>query len=120
VLKLIAMATTDDQGSSVALVTGEDLPSGVQALLKSYELADLRWEKRNVRHTVVVEVLTRGHPDDEQWLWKTLGVDEVRALLREFGGAGADNEGRVVLRQKAGLSESEVPPRPSGFVPWHG
>lgn len=108
------------QGLGKNPVTAKDLPIEVRRLLKSYDLAELRWDEPMVRHTVIVEVLTRGDENAERWLWATLTRDEVRALLRDFGGAGTDNEGRVVLRQKAGLSEEELPPRPFGFVPWRG
>jgi hypothetical protein len=97
-----------------------DLPFEVQCLLKSYDLAALEWASPRVRHTVVVQILTRGNDDAERWLWATLSRDEVCDLLRQFGGAGADNEGRVVLRQKTGLTEEELPPRPFPGVPWRG
>jgi hypothetical protein len=73
-----------------------------------------------VRHTIVVQILTRGNDDAERWLWANLTLEEVRDLLQQFGGAGADNEGRVVLRQKTGLTEKELPPRPFGNLPWRG
>jgi hypothetical protein len=109
------------QGSSTpTLVTAKDLPIEVQCLLKSYDLASLQWESARVRHTIIVQILTRGNEDAERWLWATLTREEVRHLLRQFGGAGADNEGRVMLREKTGLTEEELPPRPFGSLPWRG
>lgn len=114
------MSSPPKAPTSPALVTAMDLPLEVQCLLKSYDLAALQWECAMTRHTIVVQVLTRGNEDAEHWLWATLSRDEVRDLLRQFGGAGADNEGRVVLRQKTGLTEEELPPRPFPGVPWRG
>lgn len=101
-------------------VTGHDLPPSVRALLKPYNLDDVRWTVPEHQHLIVVEILTRGAPSAERWLWTQSRREAVRDLLRRFGGSGADNQGRAILRQKMDLTEHDVPPRPCGFVPWRG
>jgi hypothetical protein len=64
------------------------------------------------RHAIVVEILTRGDAAAESWLWAQNSREEVRSLIRRFGGAGYDDEARAVLRRKMGLSERDVRARP--------
>ena len=101
-------------------VTAEDMPIEVQRLLKSYALNELRWSVPEDRHAIAVEILTRGNAAAERWLWRLISGDDVRSLLRSFGGAGCDDAGRAVLREKMGLTERDVPRRPFRAIPWRG
>lgn len=88
------------------------LPVEVLRLLDSAVARDARWHVPEERHAIVVEILTRGDASAERWLWAQNSRDEVRSLIRRFGGAGCDDEARAVLRRKMGLSERDVPTRP--------
>jgi len=101
-------------------MTAVDMPIEVRRLLKSYDLSELRWLVRQDRHAIVVAILTRGDEAAERWLWRHCSREAVREVLREFHGAGCDNEGRAVLREKLGMTEHELPPRPFSSVPWRG
>jgi hypothetical protein len=101
-------------------MSAEDMPIEVQRLLKSYDLSQLLWAVPQDRHAIVVAILTRGDEAAERWLWEQCSRESVRALLRKYHGAGCDNEGRAILREKLGLTEDELPPRPFASVPWRG
>jgi hypothetical protein len=88
------------------------LPIEVRRLLDSPPSPELRWQVPEERHAIVVEILTRGDAAAESWLWAQNSREEVRSLIRRFGGAGYDDEARAVLRRKMGLSERDVPARP--------
>mgnify|MGYP005607771973 CR=1 FL=1 len=106
--------------SESALLSAADMPIEVARLLKSYDLHELHWGVPRDRHAIVVAILTRGDATAERWLWQHSSREAVRALLREFQGAGCDNEGRAVLREKLEMTEEELPPRPFASVPWRG
>jgi transposase-like protein len=88
-----------------------ELPAEVLELLPA-EPGPLRWRVPEERHGIVVEILTHGNEAAESWLWSQNSREEVRALLRRFGGAGYDDEAREMLRRKMGLTELDIPPRP--------
>jgi hypothetical protein len=88
-----------------------ELPAEVLALLHA-EAGPLRWRVPEERHGIIVEILTHGSEAAESWLWSQSSREEVRALLRRFGGAGYDDEAREILRRKMGLTELDIPPRP--------
>jgi hypothetical protein len=92
------------------------LPIEVRRLLDAPGSPEPRWDVPEERHAIVVEILTRGDAAAERWLWAQNSREEVRSLIRSFGGAGCDDEARAVLRRKMGLSERDVPPRP--FRAW--
>jgi hypothetical protein len=89
----------------------QELPIEIQRLLDS-AARPLQWSVPRERHDIVVEILTRGDTAAENWLWVQSSKEDVRALLRRFGGAGCDDETRDLLRRKMGLSEFDIPPRP--------
>jgi hypothetical protein len=97
-----------DAAASMAV----DLPIAVRRLLDSSPAREPRWALPEERHTIVVEILTRGDDAAERWLWSQTSKDDVRSLLRQYGGAGFDDEARDMLRRKMGLSERDVPRRP--------
>jgi hypothetical protein len=88
-----------------------ELPAEVAELIHDGE-GPLRWRVPEERHGIVVEILTHGSEAAESWLWSQNSREEVRALLRRFGGAGYDDEAREILRRKMGLTELDIPPRP--------
>jgi hypothetical protein len=89
----------------------QELPVEIQRLLDSVART-LQWSVPRERHDIVVEILTRGDTAAENWLWAQSSKEEVRALLRRFGGAGCDDETRDLLRRRMGLTEFAIPPRP--------
>jgi hypothetical protein len=95
-----------------------DLPVSVLQLVKSYDVAALRWERIDDRYAIVREVLDRGSSEARRWLDARLSSDEVRELLREFRGAGFDEPARARLRTEFGLTTEDIPARP--FVAWSG
>ena len=105
---------------SQAPTSAADMPIEVRRLLKSYALKDLRWSEPMDRHAIVTAILTRGNADAERWLWTHCSVEEVRSLLRAFGGAGWGEEDRQILREKMGLTEHDIPRRPFAAMPWRG
>jgi hypothetical protein len=94
-----------------------DLPVAVRRLLDPAASPEPRWAVPEERHTIVVEILTRGNDAAESWLWSQTSKEDARALLRRYGGAGFDDEARDVLRRKMGLSERDVPRRPFRALP---
>ena len=119
-IKMSSMASTDGAAKVVPPVTGEDLPTEVRALLKSYALKELRWAVPEHRHAIVGRILTRGDSVAEHWLWTHCSRESVKTLLRRFGGAGFDDEDRDVLRKKLDLTEQDLPARPFGAMRWRG
>lgn len=96
---------------AVAPETAADAPDDVVKLLKSYEPSELQWSNADHRHLIVVAILTRGNEAAKTWLWKVLPVDEVRELVRQYGGAGCAEPDRVLLRQQLGLTTVDIPAR---------
>lgn len=95
-----------------------DLPLSVLQLIKSYDVASLRWERIEDRYAIVREILDRGSREARGWLDGQLSREEVRELLREFRGAGFDEPGRAKLRAEYGLTTDDLPPR--AYVAWSG
>jgi len=93
-----------------------DLPQSVAQLVKSYDTASLQWDRIDDRYAVVREILDRGAIEARAWLEAQLSWEELRALLREFRGAGFDEPGRARLRSEFDLTVDEIPVR--AFVQW--
>lgn len=108
-------ASDADSSKAAADVAREpvvDLPGAVRRLLDSTVAREPRWAVPEERHTIVVEILTRGDDAAERWLWSQTSREDARSLLRRYGGAGFDDEARDILRRKMGLTERDVPRRP--------
>jgi len=87
-------------------------PYEVRRLLKSYDVATLSWNNPDDRYAIVREVLTRGDDVAHEWLFETLTMGEVRALVLQYGAAGVAEPGRAMMRQRLGLSVESLPTRP--------
>ncbi|HET6338248.1 MAG TPA: hypothetical protein VFG30_33730 [Polyangiales bacterium] len=92
--------------------TAQDAPSAVRRLLKSYDLAALRWNVSDDRYAIVVAILTRGNGEAQAWLRGVLSGDEIRELVRAYAGASCAEPERERLRQQLSLSSSDIPVRP--------
>lgn len=98
--------------------SGADAPQSVRRLLKSYEPSDLDWSEPDHRYVIVREILLRGDEDAARWLRMVLNRNQVRALVRRYGGAGANEPDRERLRRELGLSVEEIPRRPYLGFQW--
>ena len=87
-------------------------PYEVRRLLKSYDVAKLSWNNLDDRYAIVREVLTRGDDVADEWLFETLTMGEVRALVLQYQGGGVGEPGRARMRQRLGLSVENLPIRP--------
>lgn len=104
--------------AALVIRTAADAPESVRQLLKSYDLESVRWDEPNDRHTMVVAILTRGEETAKQWLWSVLSRQEVRALVREYGGAGCSEPERALLRKQLRLTTTDLPQRPYLGLGW--
>jgi hypothetical protein len=109
----IAKRAAQARWARARIVTAADAPEVVQQLLKTYDLAALQWAVADHRYAVVREILLRGAPEARAWLARMLRREEVRALLREYRGAGCTEPERKRLRQQFRLTTDALPER------WH-
>ena len=86
--------------------------------MKSYVLENVHWDEKNDRHVIVVAILTRGERTAKQWLWSVLSRQEVRELVREYGGAGCAEPERALLRKQLRLTTDDLPQRPYLGLGW--
>jgi hypothetical protein len=87
------------------------LPVAVARLLKTYDTARLRWEEPTDRWAIVSAVLVQGNAEARVWLDGRLAREELRALARQFRGAGLAEPERARLRAELDLDENEIPRR---------
>ena len=92
--------------------SGADAPQAVRRLLKSYEPAALQWRESDHRYVIVREILLRGDEEARRWLRQVMGRNQVRALVRQYGGAGAAEPDRKRLRRELQLTTADIPSRP--------
>jgi hypothetical protein len=86
--------------------------------LKTYDPSALNWSAANDRYVIVREILLRGDHDALAWLRGVLGRNEVRALVRRYQGAGANEPQRAKLRRELGLTREDIPSRPYLGFQW--
>jgi hypothetical protein len=98
--------------------SGADAPQSVRRLLKSYEPAALKWSEPDHRYVIVREILLRGDDDAGGWLRTVLGRNQVRALIRRYGGAGISEPDRARLRKELELTTEDIPSRPYLGFKW--
>jgi hypothetical protein len=96
----------------LAITTGEDAPIEVRRLLKSYEPSALRWARSDDRYVIVRAILVRGDDRAQRWLRSVLRRDQVRELVRQYGGAGSSEPERARLRRALRLTLEDIPARP--------
>jgi hypothetical protein len=97
-----------------------ELPAAVARLLRTYEVARLRWDEPSDRWAIVAEVLVRGDAEARQWLATRLDREGVRELVRQFRGAGLAEPERARLRAELGLDENDLPVRAFLGHAWGG
>jgi len=88
------------------------LPLSVTRLLKSYEVDTLDWNNPNDRYAIVREIIRSGALDARRWLGGMLSVDGVRAILKDFQGAGLNKPERALVRRRYRLTVADIPRRP--------
>ena len=91
---------------------GPELPVVVARLLKTYDVARLRWEEPVDRWAIVSAVLIHGDAEARGWLAGRLSVEALRELARQFRGAGLNEPERARLRADLNLDETDIPKRP--------
>jgi hypothetical protein len=91
--------------------TAADAPLAVRRLLKTYRPASLKWTNSDDRYVVVREILLRGDDEATAWLHRVLARNQVRALIRQYGGAGVSEPDRQRLRAGLGLTTDDIPTR---------
>lgn len=98
-------------------ISAADAPPSVMRLLKTYDPAALQWARSDDRYAIVREILIRGDGPARVWLRTILRRVEVKALVREYRGAGCSEPERAQLRRQLRLNRRDVPARPYlGFV----
>lgn len=101
-----------------SVASGADAPQAVRRLLKSYDPSALSWSHPDHRYVIVREILLRGDGEAARWLRRVLGRGQVRALVRRYRGAGANEPDRERLRKELGLTRKEIPSRPYLGFQW--
>jgi hypothetical protein len=99
-------------GIGIPPKTAADAPEAVCRLLKSYEPEALRWAVADDRYAIVIAILTQGEAEAFAWLWSVMSFENVRALVRQYGGAGCAEPDRVKLRDLLNLTATDIPHRP--------
>jgi hypothetical protein len=100
------------------IATAAEAPVAVQRLLKSYDVAALKWGEPDHRYAIVREILARGDGHAVRWLRKALRPAELRELVQRYRGAGCNEPERQRLRRKLGLTVNDIPGRPYLGFKW--
>jgi hypothetical protein len=101
-----------------AVASGADAPLAVRRLLKTYDPAALKWSEPDHRYVIVREIVLRGDEQALRWLRSVLGRNQVRALVRRYGGAGVSEPDRAKLRKELDLTTADIPSRPYLGFQW--
>jgi hypothetical protein len=83
-----------------------------------YDVSTLSWANPEHRYAIVRAILVRGDDQAAHWLGKILTRSEVRALVRQYRGAGCNEPERRKLRRELRLTVSDIPNRPYLGFEW--
>ena len=100
------------------ILTAAEAPETVRRLLKSYDVAALKWAESDHRYAIVREILVRGDDQAARWLHKVLRRVEIRELVRRYRGAGCNEPERQKLRKEFRLTVDDIPSRPYLGFKW--
>jgi ribosomal protein L15E len=100
------------------MLTAAEAPEAVRRLLKSYDVAALKWAESDHRYAIVREILVRGDDEAARWLHKILRLSEIRELVRRYRGAGCSEPERQKLRKEFRLTVDDIPSRPYLGFKW--
>jgi hypothetical protein len=95
-----------------SVVSAAEAPDVVRRLLKGYDVSTLSWANPDHRYAIVRAILVRGDDQAAHWLGSILRRNEVRALVRQYRGAGCNEPERRKLRRELRLTVSDIPNRP--------
>jgi hypothetical protein len=76
------------------------------------------WAQPDHRYVIVREIVLRGDEEALRWLRSVLGRNQVRALVRRYGGAGVSEPDRAKLRKELDLTTADIPSRPYLGFKW--
>jgi hypothetical protein len=107
----IAREAAEARWAPKGLAARINFPESVGRLLKSYDLASLRWERAQDRWAIASAVLVRGSSEARGWLTDRLSWSEQRDLAARFNGAGLNEPERIRLRELLSLTVQEIPER---------
>jgi hypothetical protein len=99
-------------GTAKPAERASSFPVAIRQLLKTYDPDQLRWDVPADRWAIVSAILTRGSAEARSWLNLRIPMKDLRALARQFKGAGLDEEDRAKVRTELGLTETDIPRRP--------
>jgi hypothetical protein len=101
-----------------SVLSAADAPEVVRRLLKGYDVSTLIWANLDHRYAVVRAILVRGDDQAAHWLGSILRRNEVRALVRQYRGAGCNEPERRKLHRELRLTVSDIPNRPYLGFEW--
>jgi len=101
-----------------SVLSAAEAPDVVRRLLKGYDVSTLSWANRDHRYAIVRAILVRGDDQAAHWLGGILRRNEVRALVRQYRGAGCNEPERRKLRRQLRLTVSDIPSRPYLGFEW--
>jgi hypothetical protein len=114
-----AVATNRPRGAGRRPVpSAAEAPDVVRRLLKGYDVSTLTWANPDHRYAIVRAILVRGDDQAAHWLGSMLRRNEVRALVRQYRGAGCNEPERRKLRRALRLTVSDIPNRPYLGFEW--
>jgi len=114
-----AVATNRPRGTGRRPVPSTaEAPDVVRRLLKGYDVSTLTWANPDHRYAMVRAILVRGDDQAAHWLGSMLRRNEVRALVRQYRGAGCSEPERRKLRRDLRLTVSDIPSRPYLGFEW--
>jgi hypothetical protein len=106
------------RGTGRRSVSAAEAPDVVRRLLKGYDVSTLSWANPDHRYAIVRAILVRGDDQAAHWLGSILRRNEVRALVRQYRGAGCNEPERRKLRRELRLTVSDIPNRPYLGFEW--
>ncbi len=115
---LALRAATARWANRSPILTAAEAPETVRRLLKSYDVAALKWAESDHRYAIVREILVRGDDQAARWLHKVLRRAEIRELVRRYRGAGCNEPERQKLRKEFRLTVDDIPSRPYLGFKW--
>jgi hypothetical protein len=118
VKKSQAVAMDRPRGAGRRSVSAAEAPDVVRRLLKGYDVSTLSWANPDHRYAIVRAILVRGDDQAAHWLGSILRRNEVRALVRQYRGAGCNEPERRRLRRELRLTVSDIPNRPYLGFEW--
>jgi hypothetical protein len=101
-----------------SILTAAEAPEVVRRLLKSYDVATLKWANPDHRYAIVRAILVQGDNQATRWLSRTLRQTEVRSLVQQYRGAGCNEPERRKLRRELRLTVDDIPTRPYLGFEW--